>query len=298
MKTKSILVSLFVLVILSQINTSFAVQNMSLYFWMNSTKLSTDDLPTVRGTVRDEKGIPINNATIQVPFSYEVAETYTNPDGSFTVQSSSPAGIGQHMITVEVYKEGFDPVYGSIMFEVANKTSIPSTNSSKLDSEKQIDLISSIMQKQKEQFSQQQDAQEQKDQDTAAQNASLNQQREQADQSLQSALDQMDTKNEFNSPRNAFMRFIQDFDSLIQGIFLDSFSFTEQKTNEGHQAKMNAISEGKSPSEAMKAFNDKAAVSRDEIMGLNKNLNIKYNLANNTIQNTFDSHGKIPRTDP
>jgi hypothetical protein len=46
--------------------------------------------------------------------------------------------------------------------------------------------------------------------------------------------------------------------------------------------------------EAMTVFSQYAAIKRVEMIELNKNLNIKYGLANSTIQAQFNQNGLLP----
>jgi len=47
--------------------------------------------------------------------------------------------------------------------------------------------------------------------------------------------------------------------------------------------------------ETMKIFQEKTAVTQNEVLNLNKNLNVQYGNATSCIQDQFDEKGKIPR---
>ena len=66
-------------------------------------------------------------------------------------------------------------------------------------------------------------------------------------------------------------------------------------TQQAIDAKELALQEGKSSYEATKIFQKKAAVTQQEVIEFNKNLNIGYGNATSNIQNLFDKEGKIPR---
>ena len=66
-------------------------------------------------------------------------------------------------------------------------------------------------------------------------------------------------------------------------------------TKQAHEAKENALNEGKSSFEAMEIFQEKAKVTQNEITRLNKNLNVQYGNATSDIQEQFNEKGKIPR---
>ena len=66
-------------------------------------------------------------------------------------------------------------------------------------------------------------------------------------------------------------------------------------TKQAQDAKEEALKDGKSSFEAMKIFQQEAAVTQKEIMDVNKNLSVKYGNSTSDVQNLFDENGKLPR---
>ena len=125
----------------------------------------------------------------------------------------------------------------------------------------------------------------------------IDEQRQLAQIDLENDLKNYEKRNETYSPRNVFYRFIQDVDSSVRGIFWQQFLFTEKITKQAHDAKENALEEGKSSFEAMKIFQEEATMPQKEVMEFNKNLSVKYGNATSNVQNLFDENGKLPRGD-
>ena len=118
-------------------------------------------------------------------------------------------------------------------------------------------------------------------------------QRQIAKNSLDEDLKSFEKEFEFNSPRLAFERFVQNVDDTVQFVFWGQFNLTEQKHNEAFAAKMNALDNGENSITATKVFQRKAAISKSEIIALNSDLNVKYGLADKSTQSYFDKYGKL-----
>ena len=125
----------------------------------------------------------------------------------------------------------------------------------------------------------------------------IDKKRQLAKEDLQKDLKESERRNESNSPRNVFYRFIQEVDSSVRGIFWQQFLFTEKISQQAHDAKEEALKDGKSSFEAMKIFQQEAAVTQKEVMDFNKNLSVKYGNSTLEVQNMFDENGKLPRED-
>src|SRR3972149_1890370 len=98
---------------------------------------------------------------------------------------------------------------------------------------------------------------------------------------------------EFNTPRLAFDRFVQSIDETVQVIFWGQFNLTEKQHIEAHAAKQTAIENGETSVNAMKIFQRKAAITKNEIVDYNSELNIKYGFADESSQSYFDNDGKL-----
>jgi len=57
------------------------------------------------------------------------------------------------------------------------------------------------------------------------------------------------------------------------------------------------LDNGGSYQDAREAYNKIAAIKRVELIEVTKNLNVKYGLADEKVQATFDKYGKLPRYD-
>ena len=95
--------------------------------------------------------------------------------------------------------------------------------------------------------------------------------------------------------RDAFASFVAKLDSLVHAIFWDQYDFTQKVSDDAYQAKLSALEDGKTPQDAMKVYQDEAAVSRTELSEFMKELNIKHGFTNTTAQEPFDENGKVPR---
>ncbi len=124
----------------------------------------------------------------------------------------------------------------------------------------------------------------------------IEKQRQDAKQDLENDLISFEKKHEINSPRNAFADFIAKIDLSLRALFWDQFEFTQNKHDQGYQAKIKALEQGKTSQQAMKIFQEEAASTHDEIVEYNEMLNVKYGFANQTVQDKFDKKGKLPRT--
>jgi len=123
----------------------------------------------------------------------------------------------------------------------------------------------------------------------------LDQQRALADKELQNDLSKWVESLDPFAPRNAYTNFVSQINQTFQGLFWEQFNFTERKTNEGLVAMFQVLDNGGSEQEARKAFNQKAASSRAEIIKLNNDLNVKYGFADKKTQEQFNLAGKLPR---
>jgi hypothetical protein len=78
------------------------------------------------------------------------------------------------------------------------------------------------------------------------------------------------------NPRNVFSSFASQMDETVQTIYWAQFNFTETKTKEGLAALQTVLDSGGTPQEARKAFYEKAATPRDELLKVNNEFNVNY----------------------
>jgi len=265
-------------------------------FTINSlSEFEAGQYPFVSGHALTLDKSPVSDVRIQVNFPSEKIKTSTNSTGQFYVTSMIPAETGEYTITVYAKKDNrFTDA--EITYQVSE--SLP-TNPLKVttppqpkitDGDVELDPFSKMIKQLEEQKEK-----EVKKKEIDKEQHQIDEQRMQAEAKLQEDLKDSEKRMEYYSPRNAFYRFIADVDSSIRGIFWQQFLFTEKLTKEAHDAKENALDEGKSSFEAMKIFQEKAKVTQNEIIGLNKNLNMQYGNATSDIQDQFDEKGKLPR---
>ena len=145
-------------------------------------------------------------------------------------------------------------------------------------------------------YSKKQVAQLQKNQRDAALNEKLiAEQRKITDNLRQQALQLMETEANKTSPRTAFANFVATVqDNNTKLVFLDQFDFTTKRVAAGHAAMKAVLDNGGTYEEAMQVFSKYAAIKRVEMIEYNKNLNIKYGLADAKTQADFGSDGTLP----
>lgn len=121
----------------------------------------------------------------------------------------------------------------------------------------------------------------------------VEEQRRIANQYLQIDLAGMNNLNNQNLPRNAYATFVAKVDNSTQGLFWDQFGFIEDKISKANEAKNNVLKSGGSAAEAWQAYNDALAMHKNDLVSVNKNLNVKYHLADTKTQNLFNKYGTL-----
>ncbi len=110
----------------------------------------------------------------------------------------------------------------------------------------------------------------------------IDEQRKIVQQSLQAELERMNKKYEENSPRNAFARFVANFNATHHGIYWDQFEYMESKVNLARAAKQQILDNGGSFKEAQNEYIKYASMPRGEIIQKIIELNIKYGFADSS----------------
>ncbi|MHA7734029.1 hypothetical protein [Nitrosopumilus sp. S6] len=244
----------------------------------------------------DEK--PVSDVLVHVYFPSGIIKTVTNSTGQFSAVSPAVLDIGEYSTTISAKKDNKYANTEITYYVVETQTRTiqviePVKETPKVSDKKvELDPFSKMIQ----------ELEKQKSENTKRDNVikeqkEIDHKRRLAQEDLQNDLKEAEKRNEVNSPRNVFYRFIQEVDSSVRGIFWQQFLFTEKITQQAQEAKENALKDGKSPFEAMKIFQDEAAVTQKEVMEVNKNLSVKYGNATSSIQNMFDENGKLPRED-
>ena len=280
---------------LFSVNTALATEDFT--FSINSlSEFEVGQFPFVNGKAVTLDNHPVSDVQIQVNFPSGIIKTSTNSTGEFSASSPVPVDIGEYAITVYAKK---DNRYANSQITYSGVVSKPSiTQESQIEKTPksneniELDPFSKMIQ----QLEKQKTEDVKRDINIKKQHQ-VDEQRRLAQIDLQNDLKDSEKKNEQYNPRNAFYKFIAKVDNSVRGIFWQQFLFTEMLTKQAHEAKENALNEGKSSFEAMEIFQEKAKVTQNEITRLNKNLNVQYGNATSDIQEQFNEKGKIPRED-
>ena len=111
---------------------------------------------------------------------------------------------------------------------------------------------------------------------------------EQALQIMQLEANKTSSKTVFNK----FVSTVQNNNTKL--VFFDEFDFTTKRIDAGHAAMKKILNNGGTYDDAIQEFSKYAAIKRVEMIELNKNLNVKYGLADAKIQADFNSNGALP----
>ena len=144
-------------------------------------------------------------------------------------------------------------------------------------------------------FKQRYAAMQQKQQIVDQQNQFIEQQRKIANAYLQNDLAGLNNGNDLTAPKNAYASFVTHVNNSTQNLFWDQFSFMQQKIQNARNAMNQVLKNGGTIQEALQAYDNAAAVHKDQLVSINKNLNVKYNLANAKVQSLFNKDGKLNR---
>jgi len=110
---------------------------------------------------------------------------------------------------------------------------------------------------------------------------------------LNQSLDEWDRLWEKHSSRNSFDKFVNKKPSYVQGVFWDQFEFKEEKVNAGRIAMNQVLTNGGTMQDAKEAYNKAATTQRIELIEMNSQFNVKYNLADHAEQQIFNSTGQV-----
>ncbi len=127
------------------------------------------------------------------------------------------------------------------------------------------------------------------------QNKLIEQKRALAKEYLQNDLNRMTNSNDQTTPQRAFASFVSTVNTQSQGVFMDEFNYMQEKIQEATDAKNKVLQNGGTMDQALQAFNNAASIHKDQLVSINNQLNVKYNLANQNVQSLFDKWGQISR---
>ncbi len=144
-------------------------------------------------------------------------------------------------------------------------------------------------------FKQRYAAMQQKQQIVDQQNQFIEQQRKIANAYLQNDLVGMNNGNDLTAPKNAYAGFVTHVNNSAQNLFWDQFNFMQQKIQNARNAMNQVLKNGGTMQEALQAYNNEATVHKGQLVSINKDLNVKYNLADAKVQSLFNKDGKLNR---
>jgi hypothetical protein len=244
-----------------------------------TAKFDQGNPPSIKGLILDEGRKPIGNATVSITTEFGTMETKSNADGIFVFVLPGQPTSEKFNANIKAQKDGYRDSHINTSFFVNAKAHSGKFGSSykilAADKIKEDPIALKILQN-IEQNKQQEEKRLKRLQEIKDQQQFIEQQRQIAAQDLLKDLglwfEQLDPFN----PRNAFASFVSHVDTTVQDIYWAQFNFTETKTKEGLAALQAVLDGGGTPQEARKAFYDKAASSRDELLNLNNKLNSQY----------------------
>jgi len=298
---------IFLILAFSVLIPSVAAESSQLFIVarMSASTFYAGDAPIITGKVTDQFRKPVPDASIQVGYPFETINAKSSTDGSFRIMPTKSASVGEYGISVIAAKDGYEMAMNIMEYSVLEKPSdtsivdvdgiqkgVQDVGTMMVNGLTQ-NPIAEILAQQMELAQKQQYALEQRQAEIQKENDLLREQRKIVNDSLQEDLAQMDEYAQFYNPFNAFSRFVSDVDSSVQNIFWGQFNLTQQQHTEAHKAKMEALENQQDSQYAMKVYREKAAVSRDKIVQLNNDLNVRYSNSSNNTQSLFDSQGKL-----
>jgi len=97
------------------------------------------------------------------------------------------------------------------------------------------------------------------------------------------------------NPKNAYASFVSKVDSSAQNVFLSEFAYMQGKVTNGKLAMSKVLQKGGTKDQALNAYYGAASSQKTELINVNKELNIKYHLADGSIQNQFNKYGNLKK---
>lgn len=281
-------------ILLFNVASAVPMGNLVVSVMPEKTTLESNEIPVIVGTVTDQASKPITDAIVNISTSYGTVQVVTDTEGKFRYQYTEQISPSQYVVNVKAQKDGYGIGFAKTTFFVKgtpiSKPQNPQTVSG--DKIKQ-DPISSKILKSIETAQKKQAAQEEKMKKIEADKKFLEEQRSLANQDLQNDLQGWIQQFDPFIPRNAYASFVSEVNQTVQSIFWGQFNFTEQKINDGHVAQLQVLQNGGSNGDARKAFIQKATSTRNEIIKVNDDLNVKYGNANKDIQSKLGNVGKL-----
>jgi len=129
----------------------------------------------------------------------------------------------------------------------------------------------------------------------AQQKSMIDAQRKVANSYLQADLASSNNFNDMTNPKNAYAGFVSKVDSSAQNVFLSEFAYMQTKVAQGKLAMNKVLQNGGTKDQALNAYYGAAATQKTELVSVNKDINIKYQLADKTTQDLFNKYGNLKK---
>jgi hypothetical protein len=272
-----------IFVLIGLVNIANGQVNEKLLISVN-LQTNGDHPPLISGTIKNEKGEPIEGAIVTISSSLETIETKSDSDGMFIYGLSSMPTESKFNVSLKAQKDGYLTGYANTSFFVKNddqpkaETTKPLGTNFKVASGDEIKnnpIAFKILQN--IELNKQKEAERQKKlQEIEERQKFLEEQRQIANQAMLNDLQDWFAQFDPFQPRNVFASFASQFDATLQTIYWAQFNFTEAKTNEGLMAFQQILNTGGTVQDARNAFYEKAAIKQSDINNLNNDLNAKY----------------------
>jgi len=267
------------LIVLVSISVSL-VSAQTSQFYLSSKIPDTfydGDTPKITSKVLDQYNKPVSDAQIRAKYLSETVITTSKTDGSFDISPTKPMELGTMYGTIIISKSGYTTTVFPMHYSVIERPPIQITNILDTEIIPDIGISNEITNSSIDKFLEKQIEVAQTKleiiQNNTDQNNILDEQRRIASETLQQ--DIVKSENDFAkyNPFNVFTEFVASFDDSIRNIFLGQFAVTQNQHQEGQKAQNDAIANGQDSKSAMKAFQDKAKISRGTIIDLNDKIN-------------------------
>src|SRR5512135_3107830 len=129
----------------------------------------------------------------------------------------------------------------------------------------------------------------------AQQKSMIDAQRKVANSYLQADLASSNNLNDMTNPKNAYAGFVSKVDSSAQNVFLSEFAYMQAKALQGKLAMSKVLQNGGTKDQALNAYYGAASTQKTELVSVNKDINIKYQLADKTTQDLFNKYGNLKK---
>jgi len=144
-------------------------------------------------------------------------------------------------------------------------------------------------------FKQRYAALQQKQDLLAQQKNIIDEQRKVASDYLQADLARANNLNDMSTPANAYASFVSKVDNSAQSVFLGQFAYMQAKVAQAKLAMNKVLQNGGTREQALEAYYSAASTQKTELVSVNKDINIKYHLADEYTQNLFNKYGNLKK---